>query len=250
MAQPPRWTVGSALRTGTFTAAYHLWTGLAGALLAPFLLRLPRPALWRWTQRWSSSVLAMLRALCAIDYRVRGREQIPSGPVIFAIKHQSSWESIVAPLLFPDAAAIIRQELLARPVYGWYLRRLGLIAIDQAAEVAALFQILEESRAAVAEGRSIVIFPEGERVPVGDRRPYHPGVGVLYKQLGLPVVPVAHNAGVFWPLGVVPKRPGCITLEFLPPLPPGLPRKELLRTLEATIEGATERLVQAGYRGS
>ena len=252
MSQPlpdaARWTVGSFVRTGSFTALYQLGTGVLGALMAPYLFRLPRPALWRWTQRWARGVLWLLRVLCGIRYQIVGQEHIPTGPVIYALKHQSSWESIIAPLLFPEGAAIIRQELLAMPVYGWYLRRLGLIPIDQSAEVAALFQIVAESHAAVREGRSILIFPEGERVPVGKRLPYHPGVGALYKRLELPVVPVALNAGVFWPLGMVPKRPGCITLEFLPAIAPGLARKEFLRTLEEQIETATARLVESARR--
>jgi 1-acyl-sn-glycerol-3-phosphate acyltransferase len=241
----PRWTAGSLLRTGLFTATYKLGTGVLGTVMAPYLFRLPRRELWRWTQRWAQGVLWLLRSVCDIRYQILGQEHIPAGPVIYAVKHQSAWESIIAPLLFADGAAIIRQELLAMPVYGWYLRRLGLIPIDQAAEVAAMFQIVAESQAAVKQGRSVIIFPEGERVPVGQRLPYHPGVGALYKRLELPVVPVALNAGVFWPLGVVPKRPGCITLEFLPAIQPGLPRKEFLRTLEDRIETATARLVAA-----
>ncbi len=131
------------------------------------------------------------------------------------------------------------------PVFGWYLRRLGLIPIDQSAGVTALLRILAASSAAVKQGRSIVIYPEGERVPVGQRRPYQPGAGVLYKRLNLPVVPVAVNAGVCWPLGLTAKRPGTITLEFLPALAPGLSAQEFLRTLEDRIETATARLVRS-----
>ena len=212
--------------------------------MAPYLFRLPQPGLWRWAQRWSHGVLGLLRTMCGVRHQVLGQENLPPGPVIFALKHQSAWETIVAPQLFPGDAVIIRQELLAMPVYGWYLRRLGVIPIDQSAGVAALLQIVAASRLAVQNGHSIVIFPEGERVPVGERRAYQPGTYVLYKRLNLPVVPVALNAGVFWPLAVTGKRRGCITLEFLPPLAPGLARQEFLHTLEERIETATARLVQ------
>jgi 1-acyl-sn-glycerol-3-phosphate acyltransferase len=135
-------------------------------------------------------------------------------------------------------AFVLKRELLSIPLFGWYLRKVGMIAVDRAAGASALRNMARQASEAFAEGRSILIFPEGTRVPPGESRPYHPGVAALYTQLKVPVVPVALNSGLFWGRRSFVKRPGTVTVQFLPPIPPGLDRKAFMRELESRIEAA------------
>jgi 1-acyl-sn-glycerol-3-phosphate acyltransferase len=166
------------------------------------------------------------------------------------MKHQSAWDTLILPVVLGDPAVVLKRELLLLPFYGWYARRAGSIAIDRKGGAAALRTMVAAARAAAAMGRPIVIFPEGTRTAPGERRPYHPGVAALYRSLGLPVVPVAVNSGLFWGRRAFMKRSGHITLAFLDPIPPGLPRRRLMQELEARIEAATaelEREAAGGY---
>ena len=144
---------------------------------------------------------------------------------------------------------MLKKELAWLPIYGWYAMRAGSIAVDRKAGATALKRMIAAARRAVAAGRPIVIFPEGTRTAVGARLPYQPGVAALYLQLGVPLVPVAVNSGLYWGRRAFLKRPGRIVLEVLPPIPPGLDRRTVMRLLEERIEVATERLVAEGKSG-
>jgi len=146
-------------------------------------------------------------------------------------------------LLFADIAIVLKRELLFIPIVGWAMARAGNIAVARGDGASALRGLVKHAKAAIAEGRSVVIFPEGTRVAPGDRRPYQVGTAALYRQLGVPVVPMALNSGLFWGRRKWIKRPGTITLEVLPPIVPGLRREPFMETLRDRIETATERLV-------
>ena len=149
------------------------------------------------------------------------------------------------PLLLDKPAYVLKRELIRVPLFGSYLKQCGMIPVDREGGGAALKQLLRAARTAVAQGRSILIYPEGTRTPPGERRPYHPGVAALYGDLGVPVVPVALNSGLFWGRRAFHKKPGTITIEFLPPIAPGLPRREFMRELQERMEGASQRLAAA-----
>ena len=166
-----------------------------------------------------------------------------SAPVIIASKHQSAWDTIVYFVLFDDPAYVLKRELLAIPIIGWYLRRTGMIAIDRKGGAGALRRMVAEARAAADAKRPIVIFPEGTRTAPGAKRAYHPGVAALYGKLGLPVVPVALNSGLFWPRRGFVKRPGRIVLEFLPPIAPGMELEVFATALNEAIETASTELL-------
>jgi 1-acyl-sn-glycerol-3-phosphate acyltransferase len=198
---------------------------------------------------WQRGVQRLLAVLAGLTYEVRGRERIPATPAIFAFKHQSAWETLVLLLVLKDPAIALKRELTQIPLFGWYLLRAGMIRIDRAGGARALRALVDDARAALARGCSIVIFPEGTRAPVGERNPYHPGVAALYRQLDCPVVPVALNSGLFWRRRGFIKRPGRIVVEFLPPIAPGLDRKAFMAELEQRLEGATERLIAEARPG-
>jgi len=232
----------TVLRSLLFNLAFYAWTAFLGIAALPMLLA-PRAVVMRFGRWWSRTVLDLARAIAGIDYELRGAEHLPREPAIIAMKHQSAWDTLGVPALFGDVAIVLKRELLWIPFYGWYARKAGMIPIDRGAGATALKSMLRRAREVVAERRPIVIFPEGTRTAVGAKRAYHPGVAALYSQLGLPVVPVAVNSGLFWPRRSFLKRPGRIVVEALPPLPPGLERKAFLAELQSRIETATERLV-------
>lgn len=231
------------LRSFLFNAGLWLWTAAMGIALVPCLL-LPRRALIRGGRVWMRGVQALLRSIVGLDYEVRGREHLPREPAICAFKHQSAWETLVILLLFDDAAIALKRELTLIPVFGWYTRHAGMIRIDRAAGPRALRSLIEGARAALGRGSQVVIFPEGTRTAPGTTRPYHPGVAALYLRLGVPVVPVALNSGMFWGRRRFVKKPGRIVVEFLPPILPGLGGDAFMAELERRLEGATERLVR------
>ena len=168
---------------------------------------------------------------------------LPDGPVIIASKHQSSWETLAFARLFPDSAIVLKRELLFIPIVGWAMARAGNIAVARGDGASALRGLVKQAKAVIADGRSILIFPEGTRVAIGAEHPYQVGTAALYRQLGVPVVPVALNSGLFWGRRQFVKRPGVIDVEILPPIAPGLRREAFMTTLRERIEVATERLV-------
>jgi len=230
------------LRSTLFKVAFYAWTALLGIGGLPMLLA-PRTSVMRFGRWWSRSVLDLASAIAGVEYELRGAEHLPRSPAIIAMKHQSAWDTLAVPVLIGDVAIVLKRELLWIPCYGWYARKAGMIPIDRGAGATALKAMLRRARAVVAQGRSIVIFPEGTRTAVGANRAYHPGVAALYTQLELPVVPVALNSGLFWPRRSFLKRPGRIVVDALAPLPPGLERRTFLTELQSRIETATERLV-------
>ena len=219
-------------------SAFTLGIAIAAVATLPF----HRDVTYRWCAFWARALLWLMRAICGLDYRLVGRETLPPGPVIFALKHQSAWETIAFPALAPPISGVLKRELLMIPVYGWYMRRLGMVPIDRSAGGGAIREMLRQAKAETTAGRSIMIMPEGTRLPPGRTGRYHPGVAALYTHLGLTVLPVALNSGLFWGRRSLVLRPGTVTMEFLPPIAPGLERKEFMRQLQDRIETASERL--------
>ncbi len=232
------------LRSLVFNICFYAVTAGLTIGLAPLLAGPRRGAIWA-TRVWSRSLVWLLRHVVGLVHEVRGRERLTrSAPAIVASKHQSAWETILLPLLVPDFSVVVKQELLAIPFFGWYLRRVGMVPVDRRAGAAALRRMTRLARRAADEGRSIVVFPEGTRTAPGERRAYHRGIVALYRELGLPVVPVALNSGLFWGRRRFLKRPGRMIVEFLEPIPPGLGNEEFMAELRRRIEEASDRLAR------
>jgi len=236
--------IGLGLRSFFFNVGWYAGTTIIAIAGSPILL-MPRRFVVAWSLFWIDFCLWWLRITCRLTHRVGGLENMPAGPVIFACKHQSSWETLAFSRLFPGAATVMKRELVLIPVVGWAMARVGNIAVERGDGSKALRGLVKQAKATLAEGRSILIFPEGTRVAVGDERPYQVGTAALYRQLGVPVVPVALNSGLFWGRRKFIKRPGVIDVEILQAIPPGLSRDAFMATLRERIEGATNRLVAA-----
>jgi 1-acyl-sn-glycerol-3-phosphate acyltransferase len=210
-------------------------------------------------RRWAMAGLAAhahasiwwMRMICGTRVEVRGRENLPEGAAIIASKHQSAWDTFGLIPLTRDPAMIMKQELLSLPLYGWFSRKFEMIPVRRDLGPTALRQMAREAAKRAAQGRDIVIFPEGTRRPPGAPPAYRPGVILLYEALGIPCVPVALNSGYFWPRHSIMRRPGTIVVEFLPAIPPGLPRTEFMTLLQDRIETATARLFpqKTAHRG-
>ncbi len=228
-------------RSLVFGLVFYGTTLVLSVLLAPSML-LPRPMVSAVSRFWVRICLWIVKATLGIDFKVEGRENLPDGPAIFASKHQSAAETLAFCVLVPDLAYILKRELFWVPIWGWYVRRVGMIGVNRAAGAAALKDMTRKAAQVLGAGRSIVIFPQGTRTPPGARRKYLPGTAALYAKGGVPVVPVALNSGLFWPRRQLAKYQGTITIRFLEPIPPGLEKREFLQRLEQAIEPATAEL--------
>ncbi|HYL32982.1 MAG TPA: lysophospholipid acyltransferase family protein [Stellaceae bacterium] len=233
------------LRSVVFQLAFWSWTALMAFAGLPFLLGTRRGMLAFGTF-WARGVFALLRWIVGLGYEVRGRQHLPAGPCIIAMKHQSAWDTLAATILFPDCAVVIKRELGWLPFYGWYVVKAGSITVDRGAASRALRRMVKRAERVVAAGRSIVIFPQGTRTAVGVKQPYLPGIAALYQQLKLPVAPVAVNSGLFWGRRQFMRRPGTVLVEILPPIAPGTPRPTFMAELERRIETATDALIAEG----
>lgn len=229
------------VRAVLFNLVFFCTGALFLSLALPALL-MPRRVTIRVGEIWFSFVLDALRIICGISHEIRGLDNVPVTPCIIAAKHQSAWDTLAFVTFIDDAAYVIKKELTRIPVYGWLLAKASMVPVDRAAGAKALRNMVKTARARLADGRHIVIFPTGTRTAPGERRSYHPGVAALYSQLAVPVVPVALNSGLFWPRRSFAKRPGHIVVELLPPIPPGLPRREFMEQLQSAIEQASARL--------
>lgn len=227
----------SILRSTLFTAVLLVLTPVFAAIA---LLTFPLPALTRYRiiTVWSRCIVWAARVICGIRYRLVGAEHLPQKPCIILAKHQSAWETLAFQLVFPPQVWVLKKELLRVPFFGWGLAMLSPIAIDRSARREALQQLVEQGRERLAAGFCIVIFPEGTRVPPGQRGKYRPGGARLAVQTETTVIPVAHNAGRCWPRNAFIKRPGLVTISVGAPIDPrGLSAEQLAQRVEDWIEG-------------
>lgn len=226
-----------------FTVFLFLWTFFFAIffVIACFMLRFPQ----RFTlvRVWSRVLLAVLKWTCRLDYRVEGLENLPPGNHIALWKHSSSWETIAMTLVFPRQVWVLKRELTWIPAVGWGIRQVHAIAIDRKSGHSAVSQVVSEGTQRLAEGDWIIIFPEGTRMPPGQTRRYGVSGALLARETGKLLVPVAHDAGRFWPRRGWRKRPGTIRVLIGPPVTAaGRDPREANEEAQAWIEAAVARL--------
>jgi 1-acyl-sn-glycerol-3-phosphate acyltransferase len=235
------------IRSLLFNVAFYVWTSFMFLLSLPALL-LPVGAVWGLGRVWVCGTVLLLRIIVGLSHELRGLAHRLPGAALYAVKHQSAWDTLIFALLLDQPAIVLKKELLNLPLFGWYMRKCRMIPVDRKGRATALKRMAAAARDRAAAGRPILIFPEGTRVAPGHRRPYQPGAAALYGALDLPVVPVALNSGLFWGRRSFHKLPGRIVVEFLPPIAPGLDRRIFMAELEAAIETASDRLASAAIR--
>lgn len=192
---------------------------------------------------WARVSLKILEKVGGISHEIRGQEHLPQGPCVLIGKHQSLWETFALFPLLKDPAIILKRELSWIPFFGWFARKFKMILVDRKAQVRALTRLVSSTQTALSLGRQVILFPEGTRRAIGAPPAYKSGASALYKACDAPFVPFALNSGVYWPRRAPLAKKGTIILEFLPPLPQSLPRKDFEARLAADIEGATRALV-------
>jgi len=203
------------LRATLFWIVYFTSTILF-SIYSIFLRILPIHQRYPLLVYWNRLNIGALKVLCGLDYRVEGVDNLPTGSAVALAKHQSSWETIALAFILPPQVWVLKKELLRIPFFGWGLAALNPIAIDRGAGSTALDQVVEQGRERLENGLWVVIYPEGTRSKPGRKKRYKRGGSVLAVETGFPVVPVAHNAGYFWPKGQFIKRPGTITIRIGP----------------------------------
>nr|WP_123400873.1 lysophospholipid acyltransferase family protein [Inmirania thermothiophila] len=229
------------------SALFQLFMVVTVLLWAPAVVLLaPAPYRWRYAvaRSWARINIAAAARLCGIRYRVRGAEHLPPGPAIVFSKHQSAWETLALVVLLPPQTWVLKRELLWIPVFGWALALLRPVAIDRSAGRRAVEAIVRRGRERLRQGLWIVVYPEGTRVAPGTRRRYGIGGAVLAERTGAPVVPVAHNAGLFWPRRALLRRPGTVEVVIGPVIETrGLAAAEINARAERWIETESARLL-------
>lgn len=241
------------LRSLVYFLLMVIATIIYSILLFTIGLILPFAVSSRIANSWGWLNLQLLKWICGLDYQLHGTENIPNHSCIILSKHQSAWETIAFRHILPPLQTwVLKRELMWIPLFGWALAAMQPIAIDRKAGKKAAKQIIEKGIHFLQQGRNVVIFPEGTRVAPDQRRKYGMGGALLAKRSGHPVLPVAHNAGVFWRRRALEKHPGTIHVVFGPLIETeGLTAAAINRQVEEWIESTMQRLplsVQEAYR--
>ena len=229
-------------RSLVFNVLFYVTTTIFVVIGSPLLFAPRRWAMWALAIN-SRFELWLLKLIVGTTLEVRGQEKLLRSACLVACKHQSAWETFALIPLFREPALLMKRELFWIPFHGWFSHKFEMIPVDRDKGPAALRRMLREAKARIADGREIIIFPEGTRRTPGAPPDYKTGVMLLYDALGVPCVPVALNSGLFWPRRSLTRRPGTIVVEFLDPIPPGLPKAEFLKRLTEAIETASNRLL-------
>ena len=238
------------LRSLLFNIQFYLGTSILVTLCLPCLL-FPREVVVFVNKIWCAIMTKGMKWWLNIEIKVIGKIPSRDTIVIYAIKHQSAWETVFCTDLFSMPSIVLKKALIFLPVIGLYFLRAGAIPITRDQGINALRKMGRNAKKAVKEKRSMMIFPQGTRVSPGissKEKPYLPGVFLLYSQAKVPVIPVAHNAGLLWPKNSFLKYPNrlkskSITLKILPEIQPGLSKQEFLAKLETAIETSSDELI-------
>jgi 1-acyl-sn-glycerol-3-phosphate acyltransferase len=233
------------LRSVVFNVVFYVNLIVLLIIAIPTVL-MPRRGIIFMAQTWGRTSNFWLRVICGTKIEYRGLEKIPPGALILAAKHQSVWETFTLVAMLDEPTYVLKRELKWIPFFGWYLSKAGMIGVNRGARGVALTSMAAGARVALAEGRQIIIFPEGTRRAPHAEPAYKYGVVHLYTETGVPCVPVALNSGLFWPRRKFLRYPGTIRLEVLDPIPPGLSKEAFAARLKNDIETATARLVAQG----
>jgi 1-acyl-sn-glycerol-3-phosphate acyltransferase len=230
------------IRSLVYFAVFYIVTALY-LVLGSWLLLGPRRWAMKGLELHGRTCVFLLRVICGTKLEVRGQAYLPKTGCLVVAKHQSAWDSFGLVPLFRDPAIVLKEELKWIPFYGWFCIKFEHILVKREKASAALKAMISDAKQRISVGREVVIFPEGTRTVPGAPPDYKSGYVALYEALGVVTVPLALNSGLFWPRRSIWRYPGTIVVEFLEPLPPGLPRAEFRSRVETAIEDASRRLI-------
>lgn len=240
------------LRSIVFDLFFYTFTTMYLVFFLPFALWAPRKLIFILFRAWTRICIKMLAIIVGLHYTVRGREHLnettQNGACIIACKHQSAFDTIFISMYLDDVVIISKGQLASVPFFGYYLKKLGTIFIDRENKTSAIRDLIKQSREAISNNRTLFIFPEGTRAKPGESIPYQRGISLLYRDLNVPVIPVALNTGVFWGRKSMFKRPGMIVIDIQPAIPAGLERDHFMDVLQKTIDTASHNLLDSATK--
>jgi 1-acyl-sn-glycerol-3-phosphate acyltransferase len=233
-----------AITSVLFAVWFYVAMLICGSLMLPFVLLGNDRYIWVAMRWWGNCTIFGLRWICGVRIKFEGLEHLPprGTPALIASKHQATLDTVLPAQFLAEPVFVVKKELIKMPVFGFYMKH-GMIPVDREAHAKALKDMLRASRTVIAKGRQIVIYPEGTRQEIGAPPEYKPGIAALYKDLGLPVIPIALNTGLVWRPNGIMRNPGNVTIKILPAIPAGLPRDEFMARLESVIETESEALL-------
>lgn len=237
------------LRSILFNILFVIITFLEMVCFAPIYFLLPRKAAWFVPKFWAKTVIILLKYIAGTGMQITGLENIAkirqmSKSYIIAAKHQSAWETFALLPYLDEPSYVLKRELMWIPFFGWFMAKVGMIAINRGSPLQSLKKIVEQSKVKIAQSRQILIFPEGTRTNPGDAPNYKSaGVTTIYRELNIPVLPIAHNAGLYWGKGDFRRYPGVIKVEILPPIQAGLDKKLFMDKMVSEIESSSNKLI-------
>ena len=232
----------SKFRSYLFTYTLYLGTFLLCIVFLPTLFFTTKGS-GCFPKTWSKIMRKAMKLICNINVEVKGLENLPKEPgYIIASKHQSAMETVLFHGIVPNLFYVLKQSLLWLPLAGIYFIKTGCIAIDRKGGTKTMRKMVTGVKKNLAKGMNLAIFPEGTRTEPGSKKPYTPGVAFLYEQCNVPIVPVALNTGYCWGRNQTMKKPGTVTISFLPPIEPGRNKRQFMNDLYEAIETEQDKL--------
>lgn len=230
-----------AIRSVIFNVLFYMMFIAQMIIFTPVYFLLPRKKAYFVPKFWARSNLWLMRVIVGTHVRIEGLENLPKGAFIFAPKHQTFWDTFAFLPHIDDPLYILKRELLWIPVFGWYVAKQRMIGIDRSARGKAMNEVMTRTLEEMKTGRQLIIYPEGTRRPPGAEPVYKYGIARLYRDLQMPVVPVVHHAGIFWPRRKSIRQGGVIIARILPPIEPGMEEAEFFAHLVKTMEEASDQ---------
>lgn len=231
------------LRSILFNTLFYASLILQMILLSPYYFLAPRKKAFAIPKNWARSNHWLMEKVVGTTFTVEGLENIPAGGYILAPKHQSLWDTYALLPWLDDPVYILKRELMWIPIFGWYVARQKMIPVDRGARGKVMVKVMERAKEEMAAGRQLIIYPEGTRRPAGAEPAYKYGIARIYRDLDVPVVPVAMHPGLFWPRRKFLRFPGHFKVRILPPIEPGLDPDVFYETLVEKLEKASDELL-------
>ena len=239
----------TALRSFLYNVAFYVNLIVLMVVFTPIYFLLPRLKAWFVPKFWARSSLWLQRFIAGTKSEISGLENLPDTSFILAPKHQSFWDVLAFFPYLRDPLFILKRELMWIPLFGWYVAKMQMVPVNRGERAKALRAVVAATTKEMERNRQLIIYPEGTRRAPGDEPAYKWGIAELYSKLNVPVVPVAHVAGLYWPRRKFMRYPGTIHARFLPPIPPGLDRKVFLARLIAETEAACDQMLVEAATG-
>ncbi|MBV2184488.1 MAG: 1-acyl-sn-glycerol-3-phosphate acyltransferase [Rhizobium sp.] len=231
------------LRSILFNTLFYLSLILQMIVLSPYYFLAPRKKAFAIPKNWARSNHWLMEKVVGTTFTVEGLENIPKGGYILAPKHQSLWDTYALLPWLDDPVYILKRELMWIPIFGWYVARQKMIPVDRGARGKVMVKVMERAKQEMAAGRQLIIYPEGTRRPAGAEPAYKYGIARIYRDLDVPVVPVAMHPGLFWPRRKFLRFPGHFKVKILPPIEPGLDPDLFYETLIERLEKVSDELL-------